>query len=131
MGFLTSLRVELIAHNTWRLTQPLRYQCRPGRTIVVPEGFITDFASVPRIPVAWLLTGDTGHRAAVVHDWLYQSHERSRKDADRLFYRILREDGEPVWRASLMYAAVRLFGGPAYHRHDVGTDKTNKKEKTA
>jgi hypothetical protein len=119
MGFLTRLRVELVAHRTWRLTSSLQYRCPDGSIIHVPRNFVTDFASVPRIPVAWLLTGDTGHRAAVIHDWLYRSHERSRAEADKLFYRILREDGEPLWRAVIMYAAVRLFGGAAYHRHDV------------
>lgn len=119
MGFLTPLRVELVAHHTWRLTQPLQYECRDGSIIRVPRGFVTDFASVPRIPVAWLVAGDTGHRAAVIHDWLYESHETSRDVADRLFYEILREDGEPSWRAWLMYVTVRLFGGHVYRKHNV------------
>jgi len=33
------------------------------------------YASVPRVPVAYRLFGDTTHAAAVIHDWLYHHHE--------------------------------------------------------
>ena len=51
-GFLTPLRVELTDESagTWRLTQDLHYQsARAARRIVVPAGFVTNYASVPRL----------------------------------------------------------------------------------
>jgi hypothetical protein len=44
-----------------------------GDTIVVPAGFETDFASIPR--VLWIIEpplGDAG-KAAVLHDYLYET----------------------------------------------------------
>lgn len=57
----------------WTTLAPLPYQSDVlGETIVVPEEFITDLASVPRLPIAWLVAGGRGSRSAVVHDFAYQ-----------------------------------------------------------
>ena len=40
--------------------------------ITVPEGYTTNFASVPRIPIIFDLVGGYGHAAAVLHDYLYE-----------------------------------------------------------
>lgn len=123
MPFMSDLCVSYRADDKWELLAPLMYQneiiqATYDHQITVPAGFTTDFASVPRLPLAYLLAGDTGHRAAVIHDYLYATHPSgiSRALADEIFRRALSEDGEPWWRAQIMYAAVRLFGGPAW-RH--------------
>lgn len=118
--FITSLRVQEvddISHDgrgTWKLLDALVYQSDVlARMVTVPAGFVTDFASVPRIPVAFLLVGDTAHQAAVVHDWLYTSHELSRAQADAVLREAATLAGVPAWRAWLMWAGVRLGGfGP-------------------
>lgn len=119
--FINELKVDELEDNsndgrgTWRLLEPLIYQSDyVGKTIVVPEGFVTDFASVPRLPVAFLLAGGCGHKAAVIHDWLYTSHEVSRADADKVLGEALEASGQPTWRAMLMYAGVRIGGEGAY-----------------
>jgi hypothetical protein len=100
---------------TWKLLAPLVYESdRLHRMITVPGGFLTDFASVPRVPIAHLLTANCGHEAAVIHDWLYTSHEVSRRDADAVFEEALLAGGEPRWRAWLMWAGVRIGGGGPY-----------------
>lgn len=121
--FLSELDVRMLqdgsndGRGTWQLTAPLIYKSdRLGRTITVPEGFITDFASVPRIPVAWLLAGDCGHEAAVIHDWLYTSHEVERGEADLILGEALEASGQPTWRAMLMWMGVRLGGSGPYYR---------------
>ncbi|MEE8251015.1 MAG: DUF1353 domain-containing protein [Gemmatimonadales bacterium] len=102
--------------------------------IVIPAGFIYDGASIPRF--VWTLTGlrpDGLHRAgALVHDWIYRhkgklpasSHQYldkngqwrnvigqwSRKDADRMFARLMREFGVSKFRRRMAYRGVRLFG---------------------
>lgn len=124
MAFESDLVVEYLDDDRWVLLAPLVYRhdtipAAMHHQVVVPEGFETDYASVPRLPIAYLLAGDTGHRAAVVHDYLYVTHPPgiSRASADAIFRRALSDDGEPWWRAQIMYAAVRLFGGPAWARY--------------
>lgn len=55
-------------------------------------------------------------RASLVHDALYQLMDEGylskefRKQADDLFFKILREDKMPWFRAAYSWLAVRLFG---------------------
>lgn len=69
--FLSNLNIEMVGDCTWRLTSPLAYQSDLVGRIVVPNGFVTDLASVPRVPIVYLSWGDRAHREAVVHDYLY------------------------------------------------------------
>ncbi|MBW3617746.1 MAG: DUF1353 domain-containing protein [Proteobacteria bacterium] len=85
-----------------------------GDTIVVPAGFETDFASIPR-PL-WIIEpplGDAG-KAAVLHDYLYETGERDRASADRIFLEAMAVLEVPWWKRSLMFRAVRLFGRGGY-----------------
>lgn len=117
--FISSLRAEKCAGDGWRLLHPLVYQSDVAQTtIVVPEGFETDFASVPRLPLAYLLTAESAHQAAVVHDYLYGTQEVDRQTADAVFLEAMRASGEPAWRARLMYWGVRLGGGIAWNSHE-------------
>jgi hypothetical protein len=92
--------------------------------IVVPAGFETDFASIPR--GLWNLLPTIGDYtpAAVVHDWLYSAEGRvlrstgalhrlervTRAEADAIFLFLMEKSGVPRWRRWLIYAAVRIFG---------------------
>jgi hypothetical protein len=115
--FLTPLRLERIedqsadGRGTWRLLSPLEYESDVAGLVVVPGDFVTDLASVPRVPFAYLLTGGVGHAAAVVHDFLYVCHAVGRKTADEVFYEALLVLGVPAWRAWLMWLGVRVGGG--------------------
>jgi hypothetical protein len=82
--------------------------------VTVPAGFQTDFASVPRIPVAFLLAGDEAHMPAVVHDFLYSSKICTREEADNTFLEAMTATGVTKWRRTLMWAAVRMFGQSPY-----------------
>jgi hypothetical protein len=82
--------------------------------VTVPAGFETDFASVPRLPFVYLLTGGTARKAAVVHDFLYHKSGVSRDDADAVFLEAMEVSGVSEWRAKLMYAGVRAFGWQFY-----------------
>lgn len=106
----------------WRLLKPLEYQSDvAGRVIVVPEGFETDLASVPRLPVVYLLTGDTSSKAAVVHDYLYSTGEVSRKVADAVLKEASAVIGVSGWRRWLMWAGVRIGGSGRYAGSPGGT----------
>ena len=119
--FLTSLDVRLLSDSknggsgAWMLVSPLLYESDVTGTIInVPVAFETDFASVPRIPIVFDAMGDTAHSAAVLHDYLYTSGEVSRATAVLLEAAIV--SGIPKWKAWLMYAAVRTFGGSRYSK---------------
>ncbi|MEM4655268.1 MAG: DUF1353 domain-containing protein [Thermosphaera sp.] len=118
--FYTKLRIELIGENgrpRWRLVESLEYFSYAIEALIeVPQGFETDLASVPRIPLAWLIAGGKANAAAVVHDWLYHGNPMhiTRKQADDVFYEAMTDSGISWWRRNLMYIAVRLFAGPLW-----------------
>lgn len=117
MPFTTELQVKKIPkEDAWELISPLVYvyqeQEHISEVYSIPRGFVTDFASVPRIPFVYSATGNTGHKAAALHDYLYSIGE-SRSRADAIFHAALLET-EPKWRAWVMYTAVRLFGWMSY-----------------
>lgn len=99
----------------WELLAPLTYISGP-LTVVVPKGFVTDFASTPR--VLWPLVPPTGRytRAAVVHDYLYRSGVTSRVLADAVFLEAMGVLEAKRWRRWLMYLSVRAFGWVAYRK---------------
>lgn len=111
--FLTPLNVECINDDKWKLLAPLRYQSDIAGAITVPSGFETDFASVPRIPLLFLLFGDEAHQAAVVHDYLYRYAVVERKVADQVFREAMSISGVS-WKRYPMYWGVRIFGGMCY-----------------
>ena len=117
-GFLSKLQVELVnpdMSGVWRLLAPLVYQSdAAGQTFTVPAGFETDFASVPRIPIIFELTGDTSQEAAALHDWLYSTCPVSRAMADTVLREASVSTNVPRWRAWLMWAGVRLGGASHY-----------------
>lgn len=84
------------------------------RRITVPEGFVTDFASVPRAPFTYWLFGGVGDEAAVVHDFLYEKALVTRDLADLVYGEALDACGVARWRRAAMVLAVQLFGGSRY-----------------
>jgi hypothetical protein len=116
-GFYNNLDVTEVSRDKWRLDSALRYQSNAiGDVVTVPAGFVTDFATVPRLPVVYLMFDGYGDRAAVVHDYLYRSGDHPRSTCDQVFYESLLADGVSNWRAGLMYAAVRVFGKKFFRR---------------
>jgi len=113
--FLSPLKVEEISKREWRLTAPLLYSGH-WQMFYIPEGFTTDFASVP--PCFWWFVTPRGRHelAAVLHDWLYVRGCVSRKDADGIFRRVMREHGVGWFKRWAMYRAVRAFGGPIWRK---------------
>lgn len=89
-----------------------------GCTITVPAGFEFDGASIP--PFFWLAFHSPYHpkvvRAALIHDYLYVTHEVDKAEADLTFVTILGIDGVDKWRRKNMWRAVHLFGGKAWER---------------
>lgn len=88
-----------------------------GRTVSirVPFGFEWDGASIPGFG-QWLVGHplDNAFRVpSLVHDAGY-ADRTTRVLHDVIFFHTLRQAGVPLWKASVMYAAVRL-GGHVYY----------------
>lgn len=113
VDFVTQLSLTVLMDNSFRLAADF-FVSLEGELLCIPEGFETDLASVPRIPLVYLAVGGRGHKAAVLHDWLYESSMFPRLVCDQYFYHALRESGVNAIYARAMYAGVRA-GGAAYY----------------
>lgn len=111
--FLSELCVDkIVGTKWWRLEKPLVfYSHRIGREIVVPHDFVTDFASVPRLPFAYWFFGGVADAPAAVHDYLYRFPICSRKEADLIFDDANIVIGKPKYVRYPMYYAVRSYAG--------------------
>ena len=130
-GFLSDLDIRQVGwarrRAVWMTLAPLRYRSEAlgGRVVLVPAEFVTDLASVPRAPLAYLLAGGRGNRSAVVHDfpyqfgyWLLEDGSRLRVEEKRVpdgvFHESLLADPmsgvESGALAGVMWAFVRGFG---------------------
>lgn len=97
----------------FKLAEPFTFSKNDGEPlglhVCVPNGFVTDFASVPRI--FWRIFPPSGqyNRAAVVHDYLCFTKGCSRFMADAVFREAMRELGVPRWKRIMMYLACRAY----------------------
>tara|TARA_Y100000310_G_scaffold334175_1_gene413284 strand:+ start:1812 stop:2135 length:324 start_codon:yes stop_codon:yes gene_type:complete len=97
----------------WKLSYSFSYRVGNKKSrdkLVVWRGFVTDFASVPRC--LWWVVPQWGKwgKAAVLHDFLYQTKLRSRREADGIFLEAMGVLGVKNWRKYPMFLAVRCFG---------------------
>ena len=107
-----------IGGRNWQLVEPLHWELDEvgsGRWLTVPEGTITDLASVPRF-LWWVLapSGQPQVLAAVLHDYLYRCPDarpdgyETKRQADKLFRDAMKAIGTPWLRRWAMWFAVRL-----------------------
>jgi len=111
--------VRRLDDERWELVAPLFYQGNTD-TFVVPAGFVTDFASVPRVAV-WLIPRFGRYTpAAILHDWLcgpgILSGLIDPVDVDGIFRRVMRELGVPTVQRWLMWTGVRWSATTQAHR---------------
>jgi Protein of unknown function (DUF1353) len=107
----------------WRLDEPLKYEIGAlgsGAVILVPAGFQTDAASIPRLLQGVLPAWGRWSRAAIVHDYLCRAIDggqrlgiknwgilTSRRQADDVFREAMIVSGVPRALAWIMWLAVR------------------------
>ena len=111
----------------WGLERPLTYQPSGAEfTITVPAGFVTDLASIPRW--AWTVLPPDGPwvKAAVIHDFLYQTQgdgkwkghpsgnsrpeAYTRAEADGILRDAMEDRGVGPLARNIIWAAVRIGG---------------------
>jgi hypothetical protein len=77
--------------------------------ITVPVGYITDFASIPRILMSIFPVLGKAAKAAVVHDYLLTNTSRSQKECADIFLIAMTVLKVPPIRKRAMYIAVRYW----------------------
>lgn len=117
MSFSGSIFLEMLDDGTnWRVLAEVVYTDSAGRKWTVPQGMITDLASIPRI--VWTLVGSPGtglyRKAAVFHDAAYRVPGMVKDDADRMLRECAIECGCDVELADAIYEGVHLAGGSSF-----------------
>ena len=123
--FTTELKIKPTKNGKWELLEKFEYKIGSldsNEIIIIDKGFVTNFASVPRI--FWSIyppySPEYG-KVAVLHDGMYSVKLFSRRKCDRIF----KEAMEVLWASwftrNIIWLSVRLFGRFAY-----GTGNTNK-----
>lgn len=126
-NFVTQLGIVYSSHASttlgkdhWVVKKEFRYYVDgdKDKVVIVPRGFLTDGATVPRL--FWGIIPPWGKygQAVVLHDylcefrgfWNYGQWETLRReDTDRIFRSALEELGVGSFTRNLMYGAVSLF----------------------
>ena len=107
----------------WEVYRPIIDNLSDGTAIVIPAGYVTDFASVP--PLLWSLFPPIGkyNRAALIHDYLYDCQFRQKQLGERIARKFADEQFlhfanlvNPKGRIKhfIMYKMIRLFGRKAW-----------------
>lgn len=146
--FISDLVVTLVDPHAgdgtglWQQVEEFQYYSTLlKKTVVVPKGFVHDFASVPRVPLLYDNMGNRYHRPATIHDYLCREGYVDRKKCDRVFLEAMRlqndeeiaemrlagEDDDEIverraaieGRAQAMYAAVVLYTKTGLWQSDV------------
>lgn len=93
----------------WKVASPYVWEIRNWQVydIVVPNGFITDFGSIPRL--LWILFNPTWYHSYILHDYLYEEWIINRKLSDLSLQIWLLSEGASQYEAYLVYPAVRVF----------------------
>jgi len=116
--FVTDLILQAEGPDFWIVQAPLQWREDNGELIVVPVGFRTDLASIPRLfrNLPFLDPNGISRRPAVLHDYLY-SKQVTRISADYKLFKALRVEGASYATAWTFWAAVRCFGWHAFNSH--------------
>lgn len=81
--------------------------------VIIPEGFMTDFASTPKLLYSIFPPIGIYNKAAMVHDFLYSADcplKIERHLADLFFLQAMGVLKVKKWKRKIMYLAVRLLG---------------------
>lgn len=115
-GFQNSLKIEKLAENKYKLLSDLIYNSEKYGKIIVPSGFICDYAS---FKIGNMQLRGKSESPSVVHDFLYRSvsvKKMSREDADDIFLEALLSEKETRLKSTLYWLCVRLVGWRHYKK---------------
>jgi len=107
-----------------QLIKKFGYTDKAGKKWFIPEGWVIDGASIPKI--FWDKMGSpyvgNYRRASVVHDYYCDIKTRSWQEVHKMFYEASIAGGTTKTKAKIMYLAI-LMGGPRWDLDIVGKEK--------
>ena len=118
--FTTELKVDQLDEKYWILTEGFEYHVGsyPSKEIiVVPKGFVTDFASIPKVFHPIIKPRGRHGKAAVIHDYCYATACYSKLRSDVIFLEGMKVLDVEVWKRQVMFDAVVMFGWWAWYKH--------------
>ena len=111
--FVGPLTVTKVGERLWQVERSFSYYIGKEEIeyVIVPQGFLTDFASVPK--GFWNIFPPDGEytQAAVLHDFCCTTNSFPQLKTDRIFYEAMGVLGVPKWKRIIMYCAVRVWHG--------------------
>lgn len=116
------LLVYLVADDIWITADTYTDQ---EYRITVPANYETNLASIPRCLWSIIAPFELSEVAPLVHDYLYdhagipveicgETRIVKKREADKIFRRIMKREGVPGWKRFAGYWAVRLFASGAW-----------------
>jgi hypothetical protein len=105
--------------NEWVVDQPL-IALHGDDKLIVPRGYITDLASIPRVFRNVFNVNGPLRAPAVLHDWLYSSQRFTRAQSDAIFLLAMEARGIEKAERYAVYAAVRTFGWRYWNKRKAG-----------
>ena len=93
----------------WRVLEDLEY-----RGVTVRAGQLTDGASIPWAFRWWLKVGGPLFAPSVIHDTGYRHGLKTKSKIDDIYKMAMQENRVPGWKISIIYRAVKMFGGSSY-----------------
>lgn len=117
--FIKIPALEIGTSGQWILHGNLKYSSDIlDDFVIVPIGFETDLASIPRIFTPIIPKNGNHRPAAIVHDWLCRKDDFKRKTADKIFREAMKVLGVRRTRRYAMYYAVRIGAVMANRRKE-------------
>lgn len=134
-NFLTELDVRYVSGSWlsthWRVLGEFTYRIGGPESldhVRIPDGFITDFASIPvGVRLVFRSPGGCWDKPAVVHDYLYNLGGYWRRDkvfvpvtraqADAIFNDAMKVTGTNGFARRAIYRGVRAGGMMAWRKH--------------
>lgn len=116
MSHFHSALILKAVNNGWEVIEDFGYTSELlNKDIIVPKGYFTDLASVPRL-MRWIVpvANAKNRKAAVVHDYLCTHGVElgivsDQKQADLVFREALSASGLGKFKSGAMYYPVRTF----------------------
>lgn len=88
-----------------------------GYYTLVYKGFVSDFASIPRIFHPILPKLGLYSEPSIVHDFLYESGLFSKKESDKIFDYLNKLYGVKPWKRRAIYYGLRIGGWVAWNKY--------------
>lgn len=117
-----TLHMSRFKDRTYFLLKQIGWRPNPGGpklpAVSVPKGFVTDFASIPRI--LWSILPPDGDYTypSIIHDYLYWTQNTSRAIADEVFKSAMIDFKISSSEINSIYSGVRAGGQAAWNSNE-------------